>query len=88
MHAVAVSLAIKALPQHEPRWWWWLRIDLKSRVPGAGVEPARLLGLRFLRPLRLPLRHPGFRDSSGDLGQVTAPGPVLVASGSSCSSYR
>ena len=30
-----------------------------SRVPGAGVEPARPFGQRILSPLRLPFRHPG-----------------------------
>ena len=33
-------------------------------VPGMGFEPIRTFVLRFLRPLRLPLRHPGL----GELG--------------------
>ncbi len=33
--------------------------EIKIWVPGMGFEPIRSCELRFLRPLRLPLRHPG-----------------------------
>ena len=32
-----------------------------SSVPGAGIEPARVLPQRFLRPSRLPIPPPGQR---------------------------
>jgi hypothetical protein len=35
------------------------QIEIKMAVPGMGFEPIRSFELRFLRPLRLPLRHPG-----------------------------
>jgi len=35
------------------------QIEIKQVVPGMGFEPIRSCELRFLRPLRLPLRHPG-----------------------------
>ena len=30
-------------------------------MPGVGVEPTRELPQRFLRPPRLPFRHPGYK---------------------------
>src|SRR5580700_916651 len=38
------------------------RSDTQS-LPGEGVEPSRGCPRRFLRPLRLPFRHPGQVDS-------------------------
>jgi hypothetical protein len=42
-------------------------VALKSNlvVPGMGLEPIRTCVRRFLRPLRLPLRHPGGELLSG-----------------------
>lgn len=62
-------------------------LDLRLGVPGAGVEPARFLRLRFLRPLRLPLRHPGERRLRVDTRQVTACGPAADAFGGAGASW-
>ncbi len=35
--------------------------SVSSSVPGAGIEPARVLPHRFLRPTRLPIPPPGHR---------------------------
>ncbi len=41
------------------------RSDLERLLPGMGLEPIRTCVRRFLRPLRLPLRHPGGVPLSG-----------------------
>lgn len=33
--------------------------DAITAVPGAGLEPARPVGLELLKLMRLPFRHPG-----------------------------
>jgi hypothetical protein len=38
--------------------------DLERLVPRVGVEPTRGCPRRFLRPLRLPFRHPGVAEAS------------------------
>ncbi len=38
--------------------------EYRSSVPGEGVEPSRSCLRRFLRPLRLPFRHPGPRSTT------------------------
>jgi hypothetical protein len=56
VHDVALSTALV------------IRAVIGGSVPGAGLEPARPLGQRLLRPPRLPFRHPGRSASLASLG--------------------
>ena len=56
---VAVTVAVKRIWVASNPLGIGARIEIKLGVPGMGFEPIRTFVLRFLRPLRLPLRHPG-----------------------------
>lgn len=55
--------------------------EIQLVVPGMGLEPIRTCVRRFLRPLRLPLRHPGGEllrgQGSGSRARPRFPGPRL-----------
>ena len=59
IYTVAVNLAVKPSRGRCVRSERPPSLISKTGVPGMGFEPIRSCELRFLRPLRLPLRHPG-----------------------------